>query len=83
MPEFTKLRREHIEAFLVDLGQRGQRPTTLANRYRSLQQFYREPSAPLPVGDWGAAGRDSSGTPASPMSCSLRHVTDALRRSRW
>ncbi len=41
MPELTDLRREHIEAFLVDLGQRGQRPATLANRYRSLQQFYK------------------------------------------
>lgn len=41
MPELTGLRREHIEAFLVDLGQRGQRPATLANRYRSLQQFYK------------------------------------------
>ena len=41
MPELTELRREHIEAFLVDLGKRGQRPATLANRYRSLQQFYK------------------------------------------
>ena len=41
MPELAELRREHIEAFLVDLGQRGQRPATLANRYRSLQQFYK------------------------------------------
>lgn len=41
MPELTDLRREHIEAFLVDLGKRGQRPATLANRYRSLQQFYK------------------------------------------
>ena len=29
MPDLTELRREHIEAFLVDLGQRGQRPATL------------------------------------------------------
>ncbi len=41
MPPLTELRREHVEAFLVDLGQRGQRPATLANRYRSLQQFYK------------------------------------------
>src|SRR3990170_1540910 len=41
MPDLTELRREHIEAFLVDLGRRGQRPATLANRYRSLQQFYK------------------------------------------
>ena len=41
MPELTELRREHIEALLVDLGARGQRPATLANRYRSLQQFYK------------------------------------------
>lgn len=41
MPDLTELRREHIEAFLVDLRDKGQRPATLANRYRSLQQFYR------------------------------------------
>jgi site-specific recombinase XerD len=41
MPALTELRREHIEAFLVDLRDKGQRPATLANRYRSLQQFYK------------------------------------------
>ncbi len=41
MPSVTELRREHIEAFLVDLRDRGQRPATLANRYRSLQQFFK------------------------------------------
>ena len=41
MPDLTELRREHIEALLLDLGQRGQRPATLANSYRSLQQFYK------------------------------------------
>jgi site-specific recombinase XerD len=30
-----------IASFLIDLRQRGQRPATLANRYRSLQQFFR------------------------------------------
>ena len=41
MPALTELRREHIEAFLVDLCDKGQRPATLANRYHSLQQFYK------------------------------------------
>ena len=41
MPDLANLRREHIESFLVELGKRGQRPATLANRYRSLQQFYK------------------------------------------
>ena len=41
MPPLTELRREHIEAFLVDLRDKGQRPATLANGYRSLQQFYK------------------------------------------
>jgi site-specific recombinase XerC len=36
-----RIRREHIEAFLIALRARGQRPATLANRYRSLQQFVR------------------------------------------
>jgi site-specific recombinase XerC len=35
------IRSEAIESFLIDLRQRGQRPATLANRYRSLQQFFK------------------------------------------
>ena len=35
MPELIELRREHIEAFLVDLGERGQRPATLATAQRA------------------------------------------------
>jgi site-specific recombinase XerD len=35
------IRRSDIESFLIDLRERGQRPATLANRYRSLQQFFR------------------------------------------
>lgn len=35
------IRREHVEAFLIDLQDRGCRPATVANRYRSLQQFFR------------------------------------------
>jgi len=41
MPGLTGLRREHIEAFLVDLQERGARPATVAQRYRSLQQLFR------------------------------------------
>ena len=41
VPELPELRRELIEAFLVDLRDKGQRPATLANRYRSLQQFFK------------------------------------------
>ncbi len=33
--------REHIEAFLIDLRGQGHRPATVANRYRSLQQWFR------------------------------------------
>jgi site-specific recombinase XerD len=39
--ELATIRRADIEAFLIDLRDRGQRPATLANRYRSLQQFFR------------------------------------------
>jgi site-specific recombinase XerC len=35
------LTREHVESFLVDLHQRGMRPATVSQRYRSLQQFFR------------------------------------------
>lgn len=35
------IRREHVEAFLVGLQERGRRPASVANRYRSLQQFFR------------------------------------------
>ena len=39
--EVTAIHREHIEAFLGDLLARGQKPATAANRYRSLQSFFR------------------------------------------
>jgi site-specific recombinase XerD len=35
------IRREHVEAFLVDLQERGMAPATVSQRYRSLQQFFR------------------------------------------
>lgn len=35
------IRREHVEAFLVALQEAGRRPASVANRYRSLQQFFR------------------------------------------
>lgn len=33
--------REHIEAFLVALQEKGARPATVSQRYRSLQQYFR------------------------------------------
>jgi site-specific recombinase XerD len=35
------IHREHIEAFLVSLQERGARPATVSQRFRSLQQFFR------------------------------------------
>jgi site-specific recombinase XerD len=35
------IRREHVESYLVALQQRGHRPATVAQRFRSLQQFFR------------------------------------------
>jgi site-specific recombinase XerD len=35
------IRREHLEAFLVDLQEKGRAAASVANRYRSLQQFFR------------------------------------------
>jgi len=35
------VRREHVEAYLVDLHDRGHRPATVAQRFRSLQQFFK------------------------------------------
>jgi site-specific recombinase XerD len=34
------IRREHIEIWLVELTERGQRPATVSNRYRSLHSFF-------------------------------------------
>jgi site-specific recombinase XerD len=39
--DVAAIRREHIEAFLVALSDSGNRPATVANRYRSLQQVFR------------------------------------------
>lgn len=35
------VRRTHIERWLADLRERGQSPSTVNNRYRALQQFFR------------------------------------------
>lgn len=37
----AQVTREHVEAFLVSLRDAGRSPATVANRYRSLQQFWR------------------------------------------
>jgi site-specific recombinase XerD len=37
----ANLRREDIEAFLVDRSEAGMRPATLSQRFRSLQQFFK------------------------------------------
>jgi site-specific recombinase XerD len=37
----ARITREHVEAFLVSLRDQGRSPATIANRYRSLQQFWR------------------------------------------
>jgi site-specific recombinase XerD len=39
--DVAAIRREHIEAFLEALADAGNRPATVANRYRSLQQVFR------------------------------------------
>ena len=39
--EVAALTREHVEHFLVSLQERGMRPATVSQRYRSLQQFFR------------------------------------------
>ena len=36
----SAIRREHIEAWLVNLADRGQAPATVSNRYRSLHSFF-------------------------------------------
>ena len=40
-PDVGDLRREHVEAFLIDLQAQGWKPASVANRYRSLQQFFK------------------------------------------
>jgi site-specific recombinase XerD len=39
--DVAAIRREHVEAFLVALSDSSNRPATVANRYRSLQQVFR------------------------------------------
>jgi site-specific recombinase XerD len=40
-PDVSSLKREHVEAFLIDLQANGWKPASVANRYRSLQQFFK------------------------------------------
>ncbi|TFG69361.1 MAG: integrase [Thermomicrobiales bacterium] len=37
----ASIRREHVESFLIDLQEHGRRPATIAQRFRSLQQFFK------------------------------------------
>lgn len=39
--DVANVRREHLEAFLVALQSSGARPATVAQRYRSIQQFFK------------------------------------------
>jgi site-specific recombinase XerD len=39
--DVSSLKREHVEAFLIDLQANGWKPASVANRYRSLQQFFK------------------------------------------
>ena len=41
MPPLVSLTAEHIREYLNSLYERGNKPATVANRFRSLQQFYR------------------------------------------
>jgi site-specific recombinase XerD len=41
MPPLASPRREHIEAFLVNLQEHGAAAATVAQRYRSIQQLFR------------------------------------------
>jgi site-specific recombinase XerD len=41
MPGVDEVRREHVEAFLIELQSNGWKPASVANRYRSLRQFFR------------------------------------------
>jgi site-specific recombinase XerD len=55
------LRREDIEAFLVDRAEAGMRPATLSQRFRSLQQFFRW------LADEGEIERSPMGTMRPPQ----------------
>jgi site-specific recombinase XerD len=39
--DVNAITREHVESFLIDLQSRGWKPSSVANRYRSLQQFFK------------------------------------------
>jgi site-specific recombinase XerD len=39
--EAASITREHVESYLVDLQDRGHKPATVAQRFRSLQQFFK------------------------------------------
>jgi len=45
----ASVRREHVEAFLVDLDERGTAAATRAQAFRSLQQFWKFVERRLPV----------------------------------
>ena len=56
-----EVRREHVEACLVDLQARGARPVTVTRRFRSLQQFWKRSAGmrTLARDRRGSAGRNA------------------------
>jgi site-specific recombinase XerD len=36
----AKIKREHVEAYILDLMDQGRKPATVSNRFRSLQRFF-------------------------------------------
>ncbi len=55
--QVADVRREDVEAFLVERSDAGMRPATLAQRFRSLQQFFK----------WLAAEGEVDGSPMATM----------------
>jgi len=65
------VRREDVEAFLVDRQDAGMRPATLSQRFRSLQQFFK----------WLAAEGETEGSPMATMR--PPHVPAERSRLSW
>lgn len=71
------IRREHVEAYLVDIQDRGHRPATVAQRFRSLQQFFRWL---LEEGEIGTSPMQSMRAPAVPEEPPAVLREDELQR---
>lgn len=78
--ELVAIRREHLEAFLVDLTERGSSPASVNFYYRSLQPFFRWAVSEDELRESPMARMRPPRVPESPRRCCARKIWSSYSR---